>query len=248
MDRWIDLNCDLGENPNTHLDEQIMPFISSCSVACGGHAGDRKSIEEVVKHAVDNAVKVGAHPSFADPQNFGRKILNMKPDELSDSLHEQLELMLSVLKGFDLELHHIKPHGALYNLAAQDEEVSELICEVVKQTGNETMLYGLAGSVIEKTAQQQSVKFIPEAFADRSYNQDGTLRSRLEDQAVITEEPEVLQQVFEIALHHRLKADTWIPINAQTLCLHSDTPGAVYLAEKIHQHLVEQGVHIGFYP
>ncbi|MFK7951731.1 MAG: 5-oxoprolinase subunit PxpA [Ekhidna sp.] len=240
----IDLNADLGEHPNSNLDEQIMPYISSCNIACGGHAGNASTVRETIELAVKHNVAIGAHPSFPDRENFGRKMVKMEINELRNSLRDQMNLVISVLKEKGMKLHHVKPHGALYNYAAKDEVISKMICELVLEIDSELKLYGLAHSVTEEVANEMNVHFVGEAFADRRYEMDKTLRSRNENDAVLSSEQEVLEQVEQLVCHQRVKSDKWLPISAQTICLHSDTKGAVHLAQVIRNHLEQKGVHI----
>ena len=240
----IDLNNDLGEHPNSNLDEQIMPFLSSCNIACGGHVGDEKSVRETVLLAKKFNVAIGAHPSFPDRKDFGRKVINISNDELEQSIREQINLVHRICQEHEIQLHHVKPHGALYNQAAKDEKLSDLICSVIKSIDPAIKLYGLAHSITSTTAEKHGVEFVAEGFADRKYESDKTLMSRTKEKAVITSEKEVLQQVEEMVLNNRVFAKDWISIQAQTICLHSDTQGAVNLAGKIRHHLEAKGVYI----
>lgn len=244
MSFLIDLNSDLGEHPNADLDEQIMSYISSCNIACGGHAGDEKSVNQTVDLALSNKVVIGAHPSFPDMENFGRKVLSMDLDILKKSLQDQILLVRKVAEEKGGNLHHVKPHGALYNYAASNYEISEMIVGLILEIDPHLKLYGLAHSEMEKVAKLKKISFVGEAFADRKYEIDGSLRSRAFDDAVLTEENQVLHQVEELVLNRRVRAEDWITISAQTICLHSDTKGSVNLAKAIRQHLEQKGVHI----
>lgn len=240
----IDLNSDLGEHPDRSLDEQIMPHISSCNIACGGHAGDEASVKATIALAINHQVAIGAHPSYPDKENFGRQVMLIDEGDLFRSLHEQILLVKSTAEVFNVPLHHIKPHGALYNKAAVDADISKLICEVVKSIDPELKLYGLAHSITEATAEKHDIHFIGESFADRRYNPDKTLKSRKFPDAVLTSTKDVLAQVEELVLNKRAFASDWISIESKTVCLHSDTKGAVTLAKRIHEHLVSKGVNI----
>lgn len=240
----IDLNADLGEFSTSELDEQIMPFLSSCNIACGGHVGDEETVKRTIQLAIQHGVAIGAHPSFPDKENFGRKVIQINPSELRDSINNQILLVDRITKEEGVQLHHVKPHGALYNHAVTDVPTARLICEVVKGLDENLSLYGLSQSGIAEIAEEFGVPFIAEAFADRRYEPDGTLRSRSFDDAVITDKKEILRQVEELVFQNRVMANDWIPIQSQTICLHSDTPGAVTLAKEIHNHLVNKGAHI----
>lgn len=244
MDLKIDLNADLGEHPNSNLDERIMPYLSSCNIACGGHIGNAKSVKDTVELAKQFSVKVGAHPSFPDSDNFGRKVMNIHPDKLKSSLKKQIDLVNDIAERSEVPLHHVKPHGALYNLAAYDQETSDLICEVITQVNPKLRLYGLAHATTEKVAGSYGLQFVAEAFADRQYMVDGSLMPRSEKGAVLSDEKHVLDQVEELAVNKRVFANRWILIDSETICLHSDTKGAVNLAAKIRKHLESKGAII----
>ena len=240
----IDLNSDLGEHPDSDLDQHIMPFISSCNIACGGHVGDAGTVRKTIELAVANKVAIGAHPSYPDKKDFGRSILKMKFAELKESLRNQIQLVKAIAEEKGAPFHHIKPHGALYNHAAVDVTTSKAICDLILEIDPKLKLYGLAHSATEHVAKEMNVQFIGEAFADRRYEKDKTLRSRKEKEAVLTIEKEVLYQVEELIFRQRVKSSEWISISAQTICLHSDTQGAVHLAKAISNHLEQKGVYI----
>lgn len=241
----IDLNADLGEHPDIELDAQIMPFLSSCNIACGGHAGDSHSVKGTIQLATQHQVAIGAHPAFPDRENFGRQKMDISPEDLLATLTDQILLVKELAEAVGQKLHHIKPHGALYNLAAVNRETASLIAELVLSIDPQIKLYGLSHSLSEKVALEKGVHFVGEAFADRRYEKDGTLRNRKWEDAVIYQNEEVLDQVEDIVCNGRVCAqDVWLPIAAQTICLHGDTKGAVNLAKSIHEHLVTKGVTI----
>ena len=240
----IDLNSDLGEHSDSHLDEQIMPYITSCNIACGGHVGDATSVKKTIELAMKHHVAIGAHPSFPDKENFGREVMSMNLEDLRTSVLEQVQLVKSSCEEMKINLHHIKPHGALYNLAANDEKISTMLCELLLALDPKVKLYGLAHSITERVAVSMNIDFVGEAFADRSYEMDKTLRSRKKKGAVIEDEEMVLRQVEELVCSGRVTSEEWLSISAQTICLHSDTKGAVNLAKSIRNHLEQKGVHI----
>ncbi len=239
----IDLNADLGEHPGSDLDEQIMPFISSCNIACGGHIGDEQSVRQTIRLAKKYDVAIGAHPSYPDKENFGRKIIEISKADLKQNLSAQIGLVQQICKEETVFLHHIKPHGALYNHAACDKNISQLILEVLKELVPDVFWMGLANSDTESTAKKNNHPFISEGFADRKYEPNGKLRSRSEKGAVLHGD-EVLVQVEELVMNHRVEANGWLPIEVQSICLHSDTEGAVTLAKEIRQHLESKGIQI----
>lgn len=239
----IDLNADLGEHPHSNLDERIMPYISSCNVACGGHIGDEASIRQTILLARAHGVAVGAHPSYPDRENFGRKIMQMQPKELADSLSEQIRLVQRICDEEGVNLHHIKPHGALYNHAASERFISELILNVIKEVIPGVPWMGFANSMSSHLSKTENHPFIAEGFADRKYESDGSLRSRTKEGAVL-DSSDVLKQVEELVVNHRVFTDAWLEIDIQSICLHGDTEGAVTLAKEINNHLVNKGVQI----
>ncbi|WP_420317092.1 5-oxoprolinase subunit PxpA [Ekhidna sp.] len=240
---FIDLNADLGEHPGTNLDDAIMPFLSSCNIACGGHIGDETSVRRTIRLAKKYNVAIGAHPSYPDKENFGRQIIQIEPKELAKSISEQISLVKRICDQEEANLHHVKPHGALYNHAAKEPFISNLILKVLDEVVPNVFWMGLAKSISEDVARENNRAFISEGFADRKYEWDGTLRSRSLDNAVL-KSAEVLKQVEELAINHRVKAEDWIPMKVQSICLHSDTEGAVTLAKEINAHLVNKGVQI----
>ncbi len=241
----IDLNCDVGEGmQNEHL---LMPFISSCNIACGGHYGNSNTIDKAVQLAIENKVYIGAHPSFPDKKKFGRTFLNLSKVELADSLRSQLDLFCNILDKKAVNLHHIKPHGALYNAIAKDEYLANIFIEITKPyLHNKCYLYVPFGSKIEKVAYENRVSIKYEAFADRRYNLDLSLVSRNNKNAVITELHKVIQQVF-LMVDKQLVTTILgekIHIKAETFCIHSDTKNAVNLVQELHKELEFKGVTI----
>lgn len=241
--RSIDLNADLGEHPGTDLDEQIMPFISSCNIACGGHIGNEDSVVATVRLAKKYRVAVGAHPSYPDKENFGRQVIGINPNDLRKNIDDQIILVKRVCEEENVKFHHVKPHGALYNEAAKNPVLSNMIMELLSEITPEALWMGLANSVSERIATSHGFPFIAEGFADRRYESDGSLRSRSKSDSVL-QGNEVLAQVEALVLHHRVKADEWIPMKIQSICLHGDTSGAVSLAKEINEHLESKGIQI----
>ncbi|RNC85997.1 MAG: 5-oxoprolinase subunit PxpA [Balneola sp.] len=245
----IDLNCDLGEwkTPEHRLrDEAIMPYISSCNIACGGHIGDEYSMRTTMKMAQENYVTIGAHPGYPDRENFGRVVMDITQEKLSDSIKEQLESFLSILDKEGLALHHIKPHGALYNYAAKDKETAQTVLEVIKSVAGNIKVYLPEGFISSRIALDLGLDVVYEVFADRSYEDDLSLRSRSLEGAVLHKREEVLDQIYSMVMNgevNTFSGDTK-PITAQTICLHSDTEGAAELAKHIHTFLKNHEVAI----
>ncbi|WP_460219117.1 5-oxoprolinase subunit PxpA [Psychroserpens sp. MEBiC05023] len=223
----IDINCDLGEGLGN--ESLLMPLISSCNVACGGHAGTKDTMAAVVMMAKAYSVKVGAHPSFPDKENFGRKRLHMNPETLFDSIYEQVCNLKIVLDHKDMALHHIKPHGALYNLAAIDKKTAHIIIEATKQFGDGIFLYVPYRSMIAKIAQKEGVKIKYEAFADRNYNEDLTLVPRHENDALIQDSKSMFQHVFKMISEGKVRTKNGVEVmlKSDTFCVHGDGENVV---------------------
>lgn len=243
----IDLNCDMGEGFDS--DAAIMPFISSVNIACGYHAGDTDTMHRTVELALKNNVLIGAHPSYPDRENFGRTDMTgkqLQPADLPAIITDQINLLEAICKTFGTSLHHVKPHGALYNRAAWDEEVSARICTAVKAANPALLLYGLSGSETQKQALAHHVAFASEVFADRTYQNDGSLTPRAQPGAMITDEDKSLQQVLQMLQQKTVTtvSGKTIPIKADTLCIHGDGPHALAFAQRIHQALKQHGIEI----
>lgn len=240
----IDINADVGEGIGN--EPELLPYLSSCNIACGGHAGDYESMMKVVRLAKRHQVKIGAHPSFPDTKNFGRHVMKISNDKLFKSLKTQIESLLQVLKEFDLPINHIKPHGALYNLAAKDETTSSIIIKVIKNIGLPISLYAPYNSVISKLAIEENINVEFEGFADRNYNQDLSLVSRQKNNALITDSDTVFMHVFNMISQQKITAINGVeaPIKVNTICVHGDTPNAVKLVSKIHEKLLKNNITI----
>ncbi|MBT8178138.1 MAG: 5-oxoprolinase subunit PxpA [Eudoraea sp.] len=234
--RKIDLNADVGEGLNNEQD--LFPFISSCSIACGGHAGDEQTMKRVVALALENKVKIGAHPSYPDRENFGRKSIKLARPDLISCVREQIESLLQILEEANAPLHHIKPHGALYNDLAKDKELARCFMEAVRPYRNSTKLYVPYGSVIAEEAKASGWPVFYEAFGDRNYNDDLSLVSRSNPEALIQDPHSVLQHILPIIREGKLTTLTGEKkaIKAETICLHGDTDNVLeiltYLARE----------------
>ena len=240
----IDINADVGEGVGNEA--QLLPLISSCNIACGGHAGDTDIMREVVRLAKENKVKIGAHPSFPDKEYFGRKDMDMSCAALFSEIKDQIKRLLRILREEQATLHHIKPHGALYNKAATDKITATVVVEAIKGISMPMALYVPYGSVIAEIARQENVPVIYEAFADRNYNDDLTLISRSEPNAVITDANEMFAHVYRMAVHQKVKtiSGAEVPIRARTYCIHGDNPKALELTKKLREKLHASGVKI----
>jgi UPF0271 protein len=243
----IDLNLDAGESPEALHDgseEALYQWVTSVNIACGGHAGDAETMSQAVELAQKYHLAIGAHPSFPDRENFGRKILKISRDELIDSLTEQIESLKKVCQRHGVRLTHVKPHGALYNLAANDLQTSQAIITAVQRLDSSLAVVGLAGSQFLNWSQEARVKSFAEAFPDRRYENSGSLRSRQFSDALIENSEQAAEQALQMVCNGTVKAvdGTILPIQAETLCVHGDSPNALATARAVHQALRGAGV------
>jgi 5-oxoprolinase (ATP-hydrolysing) subunit A len=240
----IDLNCDLGEG--TGNDADIMPFISSANIACGYHAGDEFTINNTIELCLEHNVAVGAHPGFFDKPNFGRIPVQLNQHDLYQLIWDQLAIMQTACDKSGARLHHVKPHGALYNMAAVDEQVSLTICKAVHAFNSNLVYYGLSGSIMISAAQSIGLKTAREVFADRTYQPDGTLTPRTHSSALIVDSKQAVNQVMQLVNQQSVTTieGRIIALHADTICLHGDGAQAVALAKQIHQNLLKEGIAI----
>lgn len=236
----IDLNCDLGESYFTRKigdDAAIIPYISSCNIACGLHGGDPLTIQKAIDLALKNGVNIGAHPSFPDLANFGRKYMKLSEEELKACLRVQIGMLKQMTELRGGELRHIKPHGALYNAAAEDKELSRIIVEVINEFDSDLLLLGLAGSKMETVSKEMGLKFVPELFADRGYTDKGKLVSRQQPNAVIENPDEVSKRCVKMVQERTVitNLNTNLIVEGKSICVHGDTPNALGLVQSIHK-------------
>jgi len=240
----IDINADVGEGLNN--EGQLMPFLSSCNIACGGHAGDAQTMPSVIALAKENKVKIGAHPSFPDKENFGRVPLDLDDATLLKSLVNQVQELLKHLEAQNESLHHIKPHGALYNLANTDERYAKVVVDLMKQFDNTIKLYAPYQSRVAELAIKKGIPRVFEAFADRAYNEDLTLVSRSDSRALLTDSNQVCQQVLDMVLRKEVKTITGktVTLKAETVCIHGDHPNAEAHLKKLTECLIQNHIAI----
>jgi UPF0271 protein len=241
---YIDINADVGEGVGNEA--QLMPLISSCNIACGGHAGDLQSMTTVVKLAKLQNVKIGAHPSFPDKLNFGRAIVKLSDVDLFNSLKFQIKSLQTVISDEGVKLNHIKPHGALYNLAAKDEVISKVIIDVIKGLSLPIKLYAPYHSVVSNLAIQENIEVVFEAFADRNYNDDLSLVSRKNNNAILHKKEAILKHVLGIIKQEKITSinGVEVSINASTICVHGDTENAFEILEYLHANLGSNNIKI----
>jgi UPF0271 protein len=250
MSRHIDLNCDMGEGAteaSAALDRELMRFISSCSIACGGHAGSESTMRLTVRSALEAGLRIGAHPSYPDRENFGRQTMPITPDALCAAISEQVSVLRTIADEQGGKLSFIKPHGALYNDMVRDADLAALVIYTIKYIDPRLQIMGLAGSHCRAICEGLGMQFIGEAFADRRYADDGQLSPRSQNGAVITESETVVEQIMSIVEHARVGSinGKWLPLRAQSICVHSDTPGALEHLTLISNHLIARGLTIG---
>ena len=240
----IDLNADLGEGDA--YDEALLKIVSSCNVACGGHAGDRDSMAATVRAAMINGVSVGAHPGYPDREGFGRVSGFLAGQALYESLTEQLSTLADIAAQLGTRLTHVKPHGALYNDAISDRVLADVIARVIAELHGDAVFVGMANTELQAAADRHGLGFIAEAFVDRAYEADGTLVSRLEPGAVHGELFVITSQAVGLAEAGRVTARNGavIEVAADTLCIHGDTPGAAEAARAVRDVLESHGIEI----
>jgi UPF0271 protein len=244
------LNCDMGELPEAIADgtqEALLRSITSANVACGGHAGDEQMMRTTIEQALRWKVAIGAHPGYADRANFGRLELKLPTKEVADSVFEQVSALDEVAKRSGARLVHVKPHGALYNQAVHNRELAEAIAEGVVRWRCDVVLVGLAGSPMLEVFKKAGFAIAAEAFADRRYEPDGTLRSRKFDDALIRNPSEAAKQALSISQRDLVTAHdgTQVKLSAQTICIHGDTPGSPQIAAAVARALREAGIGVG---
>jgi UPF0271 protein len=240
----IDLNADLGEGDV--FDEELLQIVSSCNVACGGHAGDEESMMLTVRAAIANGVAVGAHPAYPDRKGFGRTSGFMAGDALYESLTEQVSNLADIAAHLGARLAHVKPHGALYNDAVRDKALADVIARVTAEAPGKPAFVGMAGTELEFAARRHGLTFVAEAFVDRAYEPDGTLVSRTEPGAVHEDLNVATTQAVRLAENGETTARNGdvIRVRADTLCIHGDTPGAAEKARAVRDVLESHGVDI----
>jgi len=247
--KTIDLNCDMGELPEAIADgtqEALMRYVTSANVACGGHAGDEQTMRATIEQAVRHSVAIGAHPGYEDRANFGRTDVHLAPEEISGSVERQIRALDEIAGKCGARIVHVKPHGALYNQAARDRIIARAIAGGVRRWRADVILVGLAGSIMLDEFHNAGFRIAAEAFADRRYEPDGSLRPRRFRDALIANPQQAADQALQIVEKSSVtdSSGATMPLRAQTLCLHGDTPGSPAIAEAIHQRLTAANVRL----
>jgi len=246
--KTIDLNCDMGESYGAWkmgADAQVMPYISSANIACGFHGGDPATIRQTVRLAVDHGVAIGAHPSLPDLQGFGRRVMKISPQDMYDLIVYQAGAVEAFARAAGARLHHVKCHGALYNMAANDATLSEAMARAAKDLGG-VMLYALSNSKMMEIAKKQGIPVAGEVFADRGYADDGTLAPRDRPGGMVEDAGEAVARALAMIEQGYVTSLSGkrLPVSADTLCLHGDQPGAVTFAKAIRQAFAEKGISV----
>ena len=245
----VDLNCDLGESFGAYtmgMDAEVIPKVTSVNVACGYHAGDPLIMEKTVALAKQHGAAIGAHPGFPDLMGFGRRQMVVTPEEAGAYVKYQVGALMAFVKGHGLRLQHVKPHGALYNMAAKDEKLAEGICKAIYSIDPELIFMGLAGSVMLEAAERIGLKTASEVFADRAYNDDGSLVARSKPGAVIHDPEAAVARAVKMAKEGKVISINGkeIDIRADSICVHGDNPKAIETVIKLRNALFEQGVEV----
>ena len=238
----VDINCDMGESYYVKTignDSKIIPYITSCNIACGFHGGDPKTISKTIDIAIENEVKIGAHPSYHDIDGFGRKIMNIDIKELETILLYQISAIKGILNSKGKDLHHVKPHGALYNMASVDDNIASTIVKTIKIIDPNLKLYGPSMLKWKNISEKFGIQYISEVFSDRNYNDDLTLVSRDKKNAMITDSNQSLKHVLLMVKDGKVKTikGNFKSIIAETICIHGDQPKAISFAKKIYKNL-----------
>ena len=234
----MDINCDMGEIPRLLKDNvysDLMDHVTSINLACGGHAGDLSMMRELVRIAKRKNVRIGAHPSYPDRENFGRLVLEMDSEELLRSICDQVRSLIKIAEEESVSISHIKPHGALYDQAAKDAHLARVIGSAVDRVEPDLDIICLSGSSMVRILEDMGLKVVQEAFVDRTYERDGGLRDRRSDRALITDPQKAADQARSIIEDKKIITfdGSEISVQAQTLCIHSDTPNAIAIAQEV---------------
>ena len=249
MSMEININCDLGEKSKHHsnkYDPDLLEIVNSANVACGYHAGDEETMSQVVKISKNNGVSIGAHPSFKDPENFGRERMNLSESEIKKLIIDQYEILQKIALTYDEKVSHVKPHGALNNMACEDIELATILAKTIKDINKDIIYLVPTGSKMQEAAKKFDMKFACEIFADRNYEDDGNLVSRKKSHALITEPEQAKKHVLKMVQTQSLNCHSGkqIPCEIDSVCIHGDNLSSLATARSIKENLVENGLEL----
>ena len=243
----ININCDLGESSkfcSTENDPLLLKIVNSANIACGYHAGDKPTMEKTIKISKENSVSIGAHPSFNDPENFGRKRLNLPSDEITKLIIDQINILSNIANTSGIKVTHVKPHGALSNMACEDYELAKIISDSIIKVNKDLIFLVPTGSQMEKAGKKLDMKIATEIFADRNYEDNGNLVSRSKSNAMITDPEIAKKHVIKMVENQALNcySGKQIPCEIDSVCVHGDGQSAVKTAKQIREGLIKAGV------
>ena len=249
MSMEININCDLGEKSKHHsnkYDPDLLEIVNSANVACGYHAGDEETMSQVVKISKNNGVSIGAHPSFKDPENFGRERMNLSESEIRKLIIDQYEILQKIALTYDEKVSHVKPHGALNNMACEDIELAKILAKTIKDINKDIIYLVPTGSKMQEAAKKFDMKFACEIFADRNYEDDGNLVSRKKSHALITDPEQAKKHVLKMVQTQSLNCHSGkqIPCEIDSVCIHGDNLSSLATAKSIKENLIENGLEL----
>ena len=244
MTMEININCDLGEKSKHHSnkhDPDLLKIVNSANVACGYHAGDKETMNQIIKISKENNVSIGAHPSFNDPENFGRKRINLSSSEIKKLIIDQYEILQNIAVKYDEKVSHIKPHGALNNMACEDIELATILAKTINEINKDLIYLVPTGSKMEEAAKKLSMKIACEIFADRNYEDDGNLVSRKKPNALITDPEEAKKHVLSMVKNQALNCLSGKQISCEidSVCIHGDNESSLETAKSIRNNLLD---------
>ena len=243
----ININCDLGEKSKLHSNEsdpELLKIVNSANIACGYHAGDEDTMNKVIKISKDNGVSIGAHPSFKDPENFGRERMNLSSNEIRSLIIDQYEILQNIAIKYGENVSHIKPHGALNNMACEDIELATTLAKAINEISKDIIYLVPTGSKMEEAAKKLDMKIACEIFADRNYEDDGNLVSRKKPHALITDPKEAQKHVLSMVKNQALNCHSGrqIPCEIDSVCIHGDNISSLNTAKFIKLNLIKNGL------
>ena len=249
MSMEININCDLGEKSKHHsnkYDPDLLEVVNSANIACGFHAGDEETMHQTIKISKKNGVSIGAHPSFNDPENFGRERMNLSSTEIKKLLIDQYEILQKIALNYNESVSHIKPHGALNNMACEDIELATVIAKTINEISKDLIYLVPTGSKMEQAAKKLNMKIACEIFADRNYEDDGNLVSRKKSHALITDPEQAKKHVLNMVKNQALNCHSGkqIPCEIDSVCIHGDNTSSLYTAKIIKKNLLENGLKL----